>query len=300
LRPVRKRSVRSQGIAQGSPCWGRPAGKKRELQGNDLSRHILAAGSQAAEDPRGCAPDVIDLHTHILPGLDDGPGTLEESLAIVALLADLGFDLIFLTPHFRQGFFESSASSVKEASEQLRLALGNRLPAVRFAEAHEVHLGSVFDSQGKVNGFLRLGSKQHVLLELPRQPFPFELLSRTIDRLFFEGIRVVLAHPEKYPELSTDPARYRGLCEQGVKFQLNITSLAGFAGRQARRAAEYLCTEGMVHAMGTDSHSLAHAVEFVPKGMRRALKLLGDKRLRAISEGAELNLESPGETHTWN
>jgi protein-tyrosine phosphatase len=244
---------------------------------------------------------MIDLHTHILPGLDDGPRELEESLSIVALLVDLGFDHIYLTPHFRQGFFESSASSVRESSEQLRVALGNRLPAVRFTEAHEVHLGSVFDSRGKVNDFLRLGPKQlHVLLELPRQPFPFELLSRTIDRLFVEGIRVVLAHPEKCPELSTDPARYRGLCERGVKLQLNITSLAGFAGRQARRAAEYLCAEGMVHAMGTDTHSLAHAVEFVPKGMRRALKLLGEKRLRAITEASELNLDSPGETYTWN
>lgn len=244
---------------------------------------------------------MIDLHTHILPGLDDGPRTLEESLSIVALLADLGFDHIFLTPHFRQGFFKSSPSSVREASEQLRVALGNRLPAVRFSEAHEVHLGSVFDSHGRMNGFLRLGSKQpDILLELPRQPFPFELLSRTIDRLFFEGIRVVLAHPEKHPELSADPARYRGLCERGVKLQLNITSLAGFAGRQARRAAEYLCTEGMVHAMGTDTHSLAHAVEYVPKGMRRALKLLGEKRLRVITEGSELNLDSLGETHTWS
>jgi protein-tyrosine phosphatase len=244
---------------------------------------------------------VIDLHTHILPGLDDGPIHLEESLSIAALLSELGFDHIFLTPHFRQGFFESSASSVKEAAAKLRAALGNRLPAVRFTEAHEVHLGSVFDSQGRVNGFLRLGLKQlHVLLELPRQPFALELLTWTIDRLFLEGIRVVLAHPEKHPELSTKPALYRGLCERGVKLQLNITSLAGFAGRQARRAAECLCNEGMVHALGTDSHSLTHAAEFVPPGMRKALKLLGEKRFRAIAEGAELDLGSPGETHKWN
>ncbi len=233
---------------------------------------------------------MIDLHSHILPGLDDGPRELEESLSIVSLLADLGFDHIFLTPHFRQGFFEPSASSVRETADRLRTALGNRLAAVRLTEAHEVHLGSVFDAQGRVNGFLRLGSKQpYVLLELPRQPFPFELLSGTIDRLFIEGLRVILAHPEKHPELSAAPALYRGLCERGVKLQLNITSLAGFAGRQARRAAEYLCGEQMVHALGTDTHSLAHAVEFLPKGMRRAAKLLGEKPLKAITE-----------TQTWN
>jgi protein-tyrosine phosphatase len=242
---------------------------------------------------------VIDLHTHILPGLDDGPAELDESLSIVSFLADLGFDHIFLTPHFRQGYFEVPADSVKAASARLREALGDRLPAVRFTEAHEVHLGSVFDSRGGVREFLRFGEGQrYVLLELPRQPFPFELLSQTIDRLFAEGIRVVLAHAEKYLELSTNTARYRQLCERGVKLQMNITSLAGFEGRQVRKAAETLCVEGMVHAVGSDAHSLANAVEFVPKGMRRALKLLGEKRLGEITSAA--GLDGMEETRAWN
>jgi protein-tyrosine phosphatase len=245
--------------------------------------------------------NVIDLHTHILPGMDDGPEKMEESLSIVALLADLGFDHIFLTPHYRQGFFESSAGRVREAAEELRRALGDRLPALRLTVAHEVHLGSVFDSRGRVNEFLRFGAgKRHVLLELPRQQFPFELLSRTVDGLSAQGIRVVLAHPEKHTELSTDPPRYRELCERGVRFQLNVTSLAGFAGRQTRRAAEHLCSEGMVHAIGTDTHSLSEAARFVPKGLRRARRLLGARHLRNVMNGAALQMDDPGETHSWN
>src|SRR5208283_3474143 len=203
--------------------------------------------------------------------------------------------------HFRQGFFESSASSVREASEKLRAAMGDELPTVQFTEAHEVHLGSVFDSKGRVREFLRFGPKgRYVLLELPRQAFPFELLSRTVERLFVQGIRVVLAHPEKNTELWEEPDRYRELCGQGVKFQLNITSLSGFAGRQARRTAEQLCDEGMVDVIGTDTHSLSHAAQFVPKGLRRARRLLGGKRMRDIAEGAALQLNDSGETHTWN
>lgn len=244
---------------------------------------------------------MIDLHSHILPGLDDGARTLEESVAIVRLLADSGFDHIFLTPHFRQGFFESSASSVRTASEKLRAALGDELATVQFTEAHEVHIGSVFDSKGCVRDFLRFGPKgRYVLLELPGQPFPFEFVSRTVERLFVQGISVVLAHPERHPELAEDRGRCRELCRRGVKMQLNITSLAGFAGRQARRASEVLCGEGMVHAIGTDTHSLAQAAAFVPKGLRRALRVMGDKRLRAITEGAELALEGPGGTGTWS
>ena len=247
---------------------------------------------------------MIDLHTHVLPGLDDGPHELEESLSIVSFLAGLGFDHIFLTPHFRQGYFETPVSRIRKASGLLRAARRERLPVIQFTEAHEVHLGSVFDSLGKVQGFLTFGgSQRHVLLELPRHPFPFELLLRTIDQLFVEGIRVVLAHPERYMELSKEPARYRELCERGVKLQLNLTSLSGFAGRHVRKAAEGLCREGMVHAVGTDAHSLAQVVEFVPKGLGRAMKLLGEKRLQEIADGAELPLaevDEVEETGTWN
>ncbi len=243
---------------------------------------------------------MVDLHTHILPGLDDGPSTLEESIAIVRFLTESGFDHIVLTPHFRQGFFESSADTVREASKKLRAALGDGMSSFRLTEAHEVHLGSVLDARGRVREFLRFGAHgRYMLLELPGQSFPFELLSRTVERLFLEGIRVVLAHPEKNAELWNRPARYRELWERGVKFQMNITSLAGFAGRQARKAAEALCRDGMVHALGTDSHSLVQAREFVPRGLDRARKLLGDERLQSVAECDELSLDSVEEIRTW-
>ena len=256
----------------------------------------MERGDQAKADS-----DVIDLHTHILPGLDDGPQTLDESIAIVRQLTAFGFDHFFLTPHFRQGFFESSADAVRLASKRLRAALGDDLPAVRFTEAHEVHLGSVLDSRGRIRDFLRFGPKeQYLLLELPSQSFPFDLLSRVVERLFLEGIRIVLAHPEKNEDLREQPSRYRELCERGVKLQVNVTSLAGFAGRRARRAAEALCNEGMIHAMGTDSHSLAQVLKFVPRGLDRVRKLLGDERLRSVADCAELSLDSSGEIRTWS
>ena len=244
---------------------------------------------------------MIDLHTHILPGLDDGPKTIEESAEIVALLADLGFDHIFLTPHFRQGFFENSAETVRAAADAFRNAVGGRFPSVRFTAAHEVHLGSVFDSEGKVRGFLCFGNgHRQVLLELPRQQFPFELLLHTIERLFSAGICVVLAHPEKHGELAEHPERFRELCERGVKLQVNITSLSGFEGRRVRKTAEMLCGSGMVHAVGTDSHRFADAARFVPKGLRRAGELLGEERMSVIGSGEELQIGQTGEILTWS
>ena len=94
-----------------------------------------------------------------------------------------------------------------------------------------------------------------MLLELPGHAFPFELLSPTVERLFVQGIRVVLAHPEKNAVHWEDPDRYRELYERGVKFQLNV---------------------------------------------ERARKLLGEQRLRAVAQGAELQVGSLEEMRTWN
>ena len=244
---------------------------------------------------------MIDLHTHILPGLDDGPKTMSESADIVALLADLGFDHIFLTPHFRQGFYENPADLVLAAADTFQEAVRGRFPSIRFTAAHEVHLGSVFDSHGRTQGFLRFGDERRlVLLEMPRQQFPFELLLHTIDRLFAEGICVVLAHPEKHPELAEHPERYRELCERGVRLQVNLTSLSGFSGRQIRKTAEFLCSAGMVHGLGTDSHRFEEALRFVPKGLRRAHELLGEERVNAVTDATDLQIGQAREILTWS
>jgi protein-tyrosine phosphatase len=233
---------------------------------------------------------VIDLHTHILPGVDDGPRAAEESAAIVRLLADLGFDHIFLTPHFRPGFYDSSPGVISDAMDALRSSLdGGPAQHVGFTVANEVHIDSVFDAGGKMQDFLTFGAgPRHVLLEMPRQTFPFDLLWRTIDRLSLDGIQVVLAHPERHPALFEEPDVFPRLRERGVLLQVNLTSLVGLAGRRARRVAMTLCRMDMVHAFGTDAHSLAQVAEFVPRGLRKAAQLLGEDRLRTIMHAPAL------------
>jgi protein-tyrosine phosphatase len=228
---------------------------------------------------------VTDLHTHILPGVDDGPRAVEESVAIVRLLAELGFDHIFLTPHFRPGFYDSSARTVGDALGRLRASLDGALAQVSFTTANEVHIDSVFDARGTMQDFITFGANpRHVLLEMPRQTFPLELLLHTIDRLTRDGVRVVLAHPERHPELFEDADTRSRICARGALLQVNLTSLAGLAGRRVRKVAEELCRRDMVHAFGTDAHDLARTSKFVPRGLRAASRILGEDRMRRLME----------------
>ncbi len=232
---------------------------------------------------------VTDLHAHILPGVDDGPRTIDESVALVRLIAALGFDHIFLTPHFRPGFFDSSPELVGDAFGRLIAALDGRPGGIEFTVANEVHLDSVFGPRGHLQRFLTFGTQpRRVLLELPRQTFPFELLLQTVDRLSLEGILVVLAHPEKHPALFEEPDAWSRLRERDVRFQVNLTILAGAAGRRARTAAKAMCRAALVHAFGTDVHRLAQAARFVPRGLRRAARLLGADGAEAIMEARDL------------
>jgi protein-tyrosine phosphatase len=210
---------------------------------------------------------------------------VEESVAIVRLLAGLGFDHIFLTPHFRPGFYHSSSGTAGDALRRLRASLDGALAHVSFTVANEVHIDSVFDARGNMQDFLTFGENpRHVLLEMPRQAFPLELLLRTIDRLTRDGVRVVLAHPERHPDLFEEADARSRICTRGALLQVNLTSLAGLAGRRARKVAEDLCRRDMVHAFGTDAHGLAQTEKFVPRGLRAASRILGEDRMRRLME----------------
>jgi len=236
---------------------------------------------------------MTDLHAHILPMMDDGPQDLGESVAMLRLLAKVGFDRIFLTPHFRTGLFDNTPSRVRAATQMLRCFLEDAGLAVHLVPSQEVHLDSVLDSHGELRDLLTFGAgERHLLLELPRQPFPFDLLLRTVAQLSRAGIRTVLAHPERHPDLCDSVARRRQVLDRGVRFQVNLTSLSGLSGPRAQKAAETLCREGFVSAFGTDAHSYQDVRAYVPRGLQRAARLMGDGALRAAVMAPEFRFDS--------
>lgn len=206
-----------------------------------------------------------DLHAHVLPGVDDGPATLEDTLALARTAVAAGTGRIVATPHVNESRFIAPAAirpavdvvndHLAEAGIPLQVEAGaevalSRLPDLTDAELHE----------------LRLGDGPYLLLECPfaMGAGDFEPLVHTTQA---RGHEVLLAHPERCPAFQRDPDRLARLVDRGALVQLTAGVLRGAFGTRTREFAHRLLRDGMVHVLASDAHDAVRR----PPGLRDAL-----------------------------
>jgi protein-tyrosine phosphatase len=209
---------------------------------------------------------MIDLHTHILPGLDDGPETLEGSLALARAATAAGTTKIVATPHINRHYGEINPPRIRRAVEELRVHLNDAGIALELLCGGEISTGRLPSLQREELEALRLGEGLHLLLEAPLGPGLGTLPSATL-RLRAEGHGVLLAHPERSPGFQRDPSALRRLLERGALCSITASSLAGRFGETARRFSLLLLREGLVHDIASDTHDTTRR----PPNMRAGL-----------------------------
>jgi protein-tyrosine phosphatase len=199
----------------------------------------------------------VDLHSHVLPGVDDGVKTLDESRKLLVGLRDLGYSRVVATPHMRTARFENSADGLRHAMDALREQLGDddALPDLDLAAEH--HLDDViFERLVRGEGLPYPGGKA-ALIELPEARFPLGVEHRFFD-LMVRGIRPVVAHPERYLPLFTSSEPLATWVSRGVAAQLDLMSLVGRYGKNQRKAAERMLDEGLYLVAASDVHHPKH------------------------------------------
>lgn len=198
---------------------------------------------------------MVDLHTHLLPGLDDGPEDIDESLRMCELYVAQGVETVVATPHMGDHALACTPADVRRGVESLSRACRRRGLALEILAGGEVRLppdllGAL--SSGSVLTIADTG--RHLLLEFPAQRVP--RIEDLIFRLRVQGVTPVIAHPELHPVFA--PRRSSALAdlvEQGCLGQVTGGSLLGRFGRAARRAAERFVTCGLAHVVASDAHS---------------------------------------------
>jgi protein-tyrosine phosphatase len=245
----------------------------------------------------------VDIHSHILPGIDDGPADMDGSIAMARAAADAGISTVAATPHLRSDFPDVHVEELAKRVEEVRAALEREEIPLTVVSGAEVALMWAVDASDDHLRLATYGQRgTDLLIETPSAGI-FGL-DRFLYELRTRGLRVTLAHPERCADFHRNPEALRALVTQGVLLQVNADALVDAGRRSAiRRLAEQLCTEGLAHVLASDGHRASswRPVTKLAEGLEALTELVGSERARwmasdvpsAIVEGAQLPPEPP-------
>jgi len=198
-----------------------------------------------------------DVHCHILPGVDHGSQSMEQSLEMLRAEAEMGINRVILTSHVTAITFENTRETLTDAFMKLKDAVTDEGMDMELFLSAEYRMDEYFDKEYAADHLIPMPGN-HILLE---NSFQQELMN--LDDLLFDmqvkGYRTILAHPERYTYYSRRRKRYEQLHNAGAKFQVNILSFTGYFGEEARDSALWFAHNGMIDYLGSDMHNVKHA-----------------------------------------
>lgn len=227
---------------------------------------------------------MIDLHSHLLPGLDDGATTLDESLTILRALAADGVSVVAATPHVRHDY-PTTPGQLENGLALVRLAAreaGIRIEIVGGGEVAFECLTSQHPDE--TLAFALAGNRGFLLVEFPYLGWPPNL-AEGLATLVARGTRPVLAHPERNPSVQAAPMKLEALVDNGALIQVTAGSLMGTAGREARETALRLVRAGLAHMVASDVHGV---------GIRRPTLAVARPEIRGDALWQWLTNDVPG------
>lgn len=199
----------------------------------------------------------IDMHSHLIPGIDDGAKTIEDSLELIRGMRALGFKKIITSPHIMSGGYDNTPEIILAGRDKVREAIKAQNIDVEFDAWAEYYLDETILPKIQAKKLLTMGDN-YVLVELS-----YLIKSSNVSSYFYplitNGYKIVLAHPERYPYYHSESLEeYFNLKDHGVFFQLNIASLTGTYGQAARRIGEKLIDNNLIDFVSTDLHNERH------------------------------------------
>lgn len=204
----------------------------------------------------------VDIHSHLLPGIDDGSKNIEDSIFLIKNLIDLGYQKIVTTPHVMHEVYPNTSEIIIEKLETVKKALAQSNINIDISAAAEYYIDGAFLSSLKEQKLLTLFDN-YVLVEMSFM-FPLSGLFDHFFQIERQGYNIILAHPERYTYYHHDYNVYAEIKEQGVQLQLNLLSLTGYYGESTKKVAIKLLKDKLIDFVGTDTHHERH-IQFLKK-----------------------------------
>ncbi len=199
----------------------------------------------------------IDVHSHVLPGIDDGAQTIEDSIDIIKGLSELGYKKIITTPHIMADYYPNTPKIIHEQLKIVRDQIAQNNINMELEAAAEYYLDEFFFQLIENKEELLLFGDNYLLFETGFMNKPY-LLEEAIFMLKSLGINPILAHPERYTYIQSDPSLIQKLHALGVLFQVNMLSIAGYYSKAALKIVTKLQEEDKIHFIGSDCHNMKH------------------------------------------
>jgi len=200
-----------------------------------------------------------DIHSHLIPGIDDGSPNMETSVKLVKKFVDLGYKKIVTTPHVMCDYYQNTPDKILGGLNDLREELQKKNIKIDISAAAEYNLDDGLQALIDKKEILTFGDN-HVLFELPFMQEPRNL-QEVIFNFQMAGYKPILAHPERYTYWYDTFERYDELRARGVLLQMNLLSLTGHYSPQTRKVAEKMVDANLVDAVGTDCHRIEHLMQ---------------------------------------
>ena len=225
---------------------------------------------------------MVDMHSHIIPGIDDGSKSVDETFKMITEARRAGFTDVILTPHCLTNHYEPTTGEIILWKNKLQEIINNQKMEINLHSGMEIYISNQMEDLVKDNSILTLADSKYMLVELP--------LSSTVS--FFDyvlyflqsiSVQLILAHPERYKSVQENPELVEDYIDKGALIQCNYGSILGLYGNAAEKTMKTLLKNHQVHFLGSDCHRVKTIYPLIPQAVRRIKRIVGEKEFKKIS-----------------
>ena len=243
---------------------------------------------------------MIDFHSHILPNVDDGAKSVEETFNLIKEAKDNGFEAIITTSHYMEGYYEVKKAEIEVWVNALNEKLLAQNIDIKLYTANEVYLSDNIINLLETKRASTINNTNYVLFEMPLNAEPMNLYDIIYEMLGHKLIPI-LAHPERYTFVQKDPSLIYELIEKGVLMQANYTSILGRYGEKAELLVKKFLKNEMIHFLGSDVHRQKSVYSQITKALKEIENIVGEEKLEELTttnpklvlENKRIDIDSP-------
>lgn len=212
---------------------------------------------------------MVDIHSHVLPGVDDGSKSMEETLKMLKLTKMDGIDTVVATPHFYRGYYENNYEDMQELKERVEAEVQKENIGIDIVLGQEIFLDKHTLDDYKCGRIRCIEKTNYMLVELPMTFMPKDALD-IIYELQIKGVRPILAHPERYRYIMDEPSKINQFLHEGCFIQINTGSIKGLFGKKVKKIAEILIKNKVCSFIASDTHSTGRRIPGISEALEIA------------------------------